>query len=307
MTLPDATVTVGVLGAAYVARMTPRALVSGPARSPAPSRLYRVLDALPFVLSHVAIFGLLWSGVTRRAVLLGLGLYAVRVLGLTLGYHRYFAHRAFKTSRAFQFVLALVAQLGSQRGVLWWAAHHRAHHKYADRDGDVHSPVLRGFWYSHMGWIFDGNDDTRWDKIQDFARYPELVWLNRYWGVPPVALAVACLAFAGWPGLFLGFFASMVAAWHATFLVNSLAHVVGTRRFETRDQSRNNWLIALLMFGEGWHNNHHAYQRMAMHGHRWWEFDVTYMQIRVLEKLGLIWNVVHDVPNRKLHGTVDHA
>jgi len=289
--MADATVTVAPAPPAYVERMAAPAPLPGPASPRAPTLLYRVADAAPFVLCHVAVLGLFWTGVTARAALLAVALYALRVLGLTLGYHRYFAHRTFKTSRAFQFVLAFVAQTGAQRGVLWWAAHHRVHHKRADLPGDVHSPKLRGFWYSHMGWIFDGNDDTRWDKIQDFARYPELRWLNRHWLVPAVALAVASLAFAGLPGLLLGFFGSTVAAWHATFLVNSLAHVVGTRRFRTADESRNNWLIALVMFGEGWHNNHHHYPSSARNGFYWWEVDVSWYVLRALAAVGLVWDL----------------
>jgi stearoyl-CoA desaturase (delta-9 desaturase) len=243
------------------------------------------------VLVHVALLGVLWSGVTAGSVALFAALYVVRMWGLTGAHHRYFAHRTFKTSRAFQFVLALVAQSSVQRGVLWWAAHHRVHHKHADEAGDVHSPVQRGFWYSHFGWIFDGNDATRWDKVQDFARYPELVWLDRHWLVVPVALATACLALGGLPGLFVGFFASTVAVWHATFLVNSLAHVAGSRRFPTPDHSRNNWLIALVTLGEGWHNNHHHYQSSARNGFYWWEVDVTWYVLRALAAVGLIWDL----------------
>lgn len=256
-----------------------------------PTLAHRLWDPLPFVLVHVAVLGVFWSGVTVGSVALGVGLYLVRMWGLTAAHHRYFAHRAFKTSRAFQLVLAVIAQSTAQRGVLWWAAHHRVHHKHADGEGDVHSPVRRGFLYSHFGWIFDHNDATRWDKVQDFVRFPELVWLDRHWLVAPVALAVACLAFGGLPGLFVGFFASTVAVWHATFLVNSLAHMRGTRRFATPDHSRNNWFIALLTLGEGWHNNHHHYQSSARNGFYWWEVDVTWYVLRALAAVGLIWDL----------------
>jgi stearoyl-CoA desaturase (delta-9 desaturase) len=251
----------------------------------------RWLKATPFILSHFAVLGALWSGVTWQAVLLCVVLLFVRVLGITAGYHRYFSHRAFKTSRAFQFVLAFVAQTSSQKGVLWWAAHHRVHHKRSDQPGDVHSPVQNSFLYAHVGWLFDGTEETRWDKIRDFAKYPELRWLNKYWVVPPTLLAIACFAIAGWPGLFIGFFLSTVLLWHNTFLINSLTHVWGKTRFDTTDESRNNLLTALLTLGEGWHNNHHHYQSSARNGFYWWEVDVTYYVLKLFSAVGLVWDL----------------
>jgi stearoyl-CoA desaturase (delta-9 desaturase) len=250
--------------------------------APPPSLLHRLWDPLPFVLVHLGALAVVWTGLTWRSFALFLGLYLLRMWGMAAGYHRYFAHRSFKTSRAFQLVLAIVAQTGSQRGVLWWAAHHRVHHKHGDATGDPHSPVTKGFWYGHSGWVFDGNDATRWEQVQDLARYPELVWLDRHWMVPPAALAVVCLIGGGLPGL-CAFFASTIAVWHGTFLVNSLAHLAGTRRFATRDQSRNHWLVALLTLGDGWHNNHHHYPSSARAGFYWWEFDVTWYVLRALD------------------------
>ncbi|MGB5694716.1 MAG: acyl-CoA desaturase [Polyangiales bacterium] len=247
--------------------------------------------AVPFVLSHLAVLGALWSGVTWQAVALCVVLLFVRVWGITAGYHRYFSHRTFKTSRPFQFFLAVLAQSSSQKGVLWWAAHHRVHHKLSDQPGDVHSPVQDSFFYAHVGWLFDDTSDTRWDKIRDFAKYPELRWLNRYWAVPPTVLAIACFLIAGWSGLFIGFFLSTVLLWHNTFLINSLTHVWGTRRFDTRDQSRNNLLTALLTLGEGWHNNHHRYQSSCRNGFYWWEIDVTYGVLKMLSWIGLVWDI----------------
>jgi stearoyl-CoA desaturase (delta-9 desaturase) len=255
------------------------------------SRSRRWLEAAPFILAHLAVFGAFWSGVTWQSVVLCFVLLFVRVWGVTAGYHRYFAHRAYKTSRAFQLLLAVLAQSSSQKGVLWWAAHHRVHHKHSDEPGDVHSPVQKGFLYAHLGWLFDDTTETRWDKIRDFAKYPELRWLNRYWVVPPAVLAVSCFLIAGWPGLFIGFFASTVLLWHNTFLINSLTHVWGRKRFDTADQSRNNMLTALLTLGEGWHNNHHHYPSACRNGFYWWEIDATYYVLKMLSWIGVVWDI----------------
>lgn len=263
------------------------------------SRRRRWLKAAPFALSHLAVLGAIWSGVTWQAVVLCVVLLFVRVWGITAGYHRYFSHRTFKTSRPFQLVLAVLAQTSSQKGVLWWAAHHRVHHKLSDQPGDVHSPVQDSFYYAHVGWLFDETEETRWDKIRDFSKYPELRWLNKYWAVPPTVLAVACFLIAGWPGLFIGFFLSTVLLWHNTFLINSLTHVWGRKRFDTSDQSRNNLLTALLTLGEGWHNNHHHYQSSCRNGFYWWEIDVTYYVIKALGWIGVVWDI-REVPERVL-------
>ena len=251
----------------------------------------RWVRAMPFVLSHFAVLGAIWSGVTWQALVLCLCLWVGRILAITAGYHRYFSHRSFKTGRVMQFLLAFFAQTSSQKGVLWWAAHHRVHHKLSDQPGDVHSPVQNTFWYAHVEWLFDGTSATRWDKIRDFAKYPELRWLNKYWAVPPVLLAVACTLVAGWPGLFIGFFLSTVLTWHTTFLINSATHVWGKKRFDTPDESRNNFFTALLTLGEGWHNNHHYYQSSCRNGFYWWEIDITYYFIKLLDWVGLVWDV----------------
>ena len=270
--------------------------VSAPAEQP-PAKKVRWVQSIPFWLCHVAVLGAIWSGVTWQAVVLCVALLVVRTWGVTAGYHRYFSHRAFKTSRVFQFFLAFLAQTSAQKGALWWAAHHRVHHKLSDQPGDVHSPVLEGFVYSHVGWLFDDTTETRWEKIRDFEKYPELRLLNRFALTPAILLAVACWAIAGWPGLFIGFFLSTVLLWHNTFMVNSLAHVLGKRRFDTSDESRNNWFIGLTTLGEGWHNNHHHYQVAARQGFRWWEIDVTYYVLRGLAAIGVVWD---------LHGVPDH-
>ena len=257
------------------------------------------LKATPFILSHLAVLGAFWSGVTWQAVVLCVVLLFVRVWGITAGYHRYFSHRTYKTSRAFQFFLAFLAQTSSQKGVLWWAGHHRVHHKLSDQPGDVHSPVQDSFWYAHVGWLFADTEETQWDKIRDFAKYPELRWLNKHWAVPPTLLAIFCFLLAGWSGLFIGFFLSTVLLWHNTFLINSLTHVWGKKRFDTTDESRNNWVTALLTLGEGWHNNHHHYQSSCRNGFYWWEIDVTYYVIKMLGWVGLVWDI-REVPGHVL-------
>jgi stearoyl-CoA desaturase (delta-9 desaturase) len=249
-------------------------------------------SAIPFVLAHLACFAAIWTGVTLEAVVLGVALYVLRIFAIGAGYHRYFSHRAFKTSRVFQLVLALLAQSSSQKGVLWWAAKHRWHHKHSDTEIDVHSPRRHGFLYSHLGWIFAWrHNETDYEAVRDFAKYPELVWLDRHDYVPPVVLGVIAWLIAGWPGLVVGFFWSTVAVWHATFCINSLAHVLGRVRYVTGDDSRNNWFLAILTMGEGWHNNHHAYQASARQGFRWWEFDPTYYVLKALSWVGIVWDL----------------
>jgi len=267
------------------------------------------VDALPkrpshgvataFFLSHLAPLGAIWVGVSWQVVLTCVVLYVVRMWAITAGYHRYFAHRTYKPSRFFAFVLAFIAQSSAQKGALWWAAHHRVHHKLSDQPGDVHSPVQNSFWYAHVGWLFADTEETRWDKIPDLAKYPELVWLNRYFLVPPIVLAVAVTALFGWSGLFIGFFLSTVLTWHGTFLVNSLTHVWGRKRFDSGDQSRNNGLTALITLGEGWHNNHHHYQSSARNGFYWWEIDITYYVLKLLSLFGVVWDL-RPVPARVL-------
>jgi len=272
----------------YRFRRSIREMPSMPSTSSAATR-YRYTDTISFVLVHVACLGAIWTGVQAADVALGVGLYVVRMFGITAGYHRYFSHRTYKTGRVFQFLLALLAQTSAQRGALWWAAHHRAHHRHSDTELDVHSPVVRGFWYSHLGWIFaEQHHATDMTAVRDLARFPELRWLDRMPYVPAIALGVAVWLAFGWSGLVVGFFWSTVALWHATFAINSLAHVLGSRRYLTADQSRNNWWLALLTLGEGWHNNHHHYQSAARQGFRWYEIDLSYYALRALAAVGLV-------------------
>jgi stearoyl-CoA desaturase (delta-9 desaturase) len=259
------------------------------------SKGYFRATSVAFWAVHVAaIAGVAYLGFSWRGVALAIGVYFARMVVVTAGYHRYFAHRSFKTSRAVQFLLALGAQSAAQRGVLWWANHHRWHHKHSDQAEDVHSPRRRGFWYSHVGWVMSPTwDDTDPEMVSDLAKYPELRFLNRdlIHMLPTVALALAFLLIGGLHGLVWGYFVTTVLVWHGSFSVNSLSHLFGKRRYATTDDSRNSMLLALLTTGEGWHNNHHHYQSSANQGFRWWEIDLTYGVLRVAAALGLIWDL----------------
>ncbi|MBK3663297.1 acyl-CoA desaturase [Bradyrhizobium diazoefficiens] len=246
-------------------------------------------QVLPFVLIHAGCAAAIWSGVSWQAVALCAALYWLRMFAITGGYHRYFSHRAYATSRVFQFILAFLAQSSAQKSVLWWAAKHRHHHLHSDTPHDVHSPRHKGFVYSHLGWIFyRQHDATDLVKVSDLASYPELMWLHRLELLPAVVLAGLCFLLAGWSGLVVGFMWSTVLLYHATFCINSLAHVHGRKRYVTGDDSRNNWLLALVTMGEGWHNNHHAYQASARQGFYWYEIDLTYYVLVALSWCGIV-------------------
>ena len=253
-------------------------------------RLTTVLMAMVHLAAVVgAVYYWSWGGLA-----LGLVSYFIRMFVVTAAYHRYFSHRAFKTSRLFQFLLALGAQSAAQKGVIWWASHHRWHHKHSDTPRDVHSARLRGFWYSHVGWVLGSDwNDTDTTMVADLARFPELRFLNHgaMEVIPTVALAVAFVLLGGMPALVWGYFVSTVLLWHGSFSINSLAHVFGRRRYQTSDDSRNSWWLAVLTTGEGWHNNHHHYQSSANQGFRWWQIDVTYYLLRGLAMLGLVWDL----------------
>jgi len=242
-----------------------------------------------FVLMHLTPLLVIWAGFSWWGLALCLGSYFLRMFGVTAGYHRYFSHRTFKTGRVMQFALAWLAQSSLQKGVLWWAAHHRHHHRASDRPDDVHSPGQSGFWYSHIGWVLDREtEETDLSRIKDLARYPELRWLNRHHAVPGIVYAAAMFLLFGFHGLVWGFFISTVLLWHGTFTVNSLTHMFGRRVYPTEDDSRNNWLVALITLGEGWHNNHHFYQRSTAQGWRWYEIDLTFWGLKMLSWLRLV-------------------
>ena len=254
---------------------------------PADERVNKI-TSIPFILVHLLPFLAVFTGVTAKAVVLGVVLYATRMFFITAGYHRYFAHRSYRLGRVMQFLMALGGATAAQKGPLWWAAHHRAHHKFSDTEQDIHSP-LKGFWWSHVGWILcDKFSATDYDAIKDFAKYPELRFLNKHDWIAPWSLGLASYLIAGWSGLLIGFFASTVLLWHVTFTVNSLAHVVGRRRYATPDTSRNSAVIALLTSGEGWHNNHHFWPASARQGFYWWEYDVSYYVLKGLSFVGLV-------------------
>jgi stearoyl-CoA desaturase (delta-9 desaturase) len=248
-------------------------------------------NSIPFLLAHAVAFAAPFVvGISWKLVGLAVLFYYLRMAATTIGYHRYFSHRTFKTSRVFQFLLAFAAETSAQKGALWWAAHHRDHHRYSDMEGDIHSPK-KGFWWSHVLWIlcrrYGATDES---KIKDHL-------------VPPVLLAVALFLAGGTPALLWGFFVSTVLLWHGTFLVNSLNHVWGTRRYATTDTSRNNAFIALFTMGEGWHNNHHHFMSSANQGFFWWELDASYYLIKAFEALGLVWDV-RTPPARILADTI---
>lgn len=262
-----------------------------------PDERVQVRSSIPFVLVHLSPLALFFTGISRTAVVLFIGTYVVRMFFITAGYHRYFAHRSYKTGRVFQFILAFGGTMALQKGPLWWAGNHRLHHRYSDTEADLHSPI-KGFWWSHVGWILsEKSSPTPTDTISDFAKYPELRFINEKDWIGPLTLGVFCGLVGGWSGLVLGFFASTVVLWHATFLVNSLAHVMGRRRFVTNDTSRNSAIIAAVTMGEGWHNNHHHYPASARQGFYWWEYDVSYYVLRALAAVGVVHSL--KVPGEK--------
>ena len=273
---------------------------------------------LPFVILHVAVFSVIWVGVSALAVLIAIALYAIRMFAITAFYHRYFSHRAFKTSRIAQFLFALLGATAVQRGPLWWASHHRHHHLNSDQPGDAHSPKEHGFLWSHMGWFLAReNFPTKTHLIPDLIRFPELRFLDRFDVLMPVLLASGLFLFGNWLSthhpqlntngsqmLVWGFVVSTVMLYHSTFLINSLAHRVGKRRYATKDNSRNNWWLAILTFGEGWHNNHHRYPGAARQGFKWYELDLSYIGLRLLAACGVIWGL-KSVPENIRNARID--
>lgn len=257
---------------------------------------------VPFIALHLSCLFVLMVGVSWTAIGVMLATYVIRMFGITAGYHRYFSHRTFKTGRVMQFVLALLGACSAQRGPLWWAAHHRQHHRHSDTEHDSHSPVTKSLAVSHSAWFLNRrNFHTRYEHIRDFAKYPELRLLDRYDVVPPVAFLflmyfVGVAIAAIWPetgtsGLQIvvwGGVISTVLLYHCTFMINSIAHLRGTQPYDTGDESRNNWWLAILTLGEGWHNNHHFYPNSARQGFHWWQIDISYYILRALQAVGLI-------------------
>jgi stearoyl-CoA desaturase (delta-9 desaturase) len=270
--------------------------------------------SLPLIFMHTACIGVLfvpggWPAFTIFALM-----YVLHVFALTAGYHRYFSHKTFKTTRTFQFILAVLGTTAAQRDPLWWASHHRMHHMNSDTEEDVHSPRHYGFWRAHIGWVMKrellGTDLKR---VKDFSKYPELMWLNRHPYMPAVILAFLLLAtgsalnywfpglgVSGWQFVFYGFFLSTVAVYHVTFCINSVAHMFGSKRFKVDDDSCNNWILGILAMGEGWHNNHHRYSVCTRQGFRWWELDLSYLVLRLLQFFHIVWDI-REPPKALLH------
>ena len=272
---------------------------------PTQRKRYRFGAVVPFALLHLGCLATLLVPFHKSYLAWAVAMYVVRMFGVTAGYHRYFSHRSFKVNRVWQFLLAFLAETSAQKGVLWWAAHHRVHHRVSDKPEDIHSPLQRGFWWSHIGWVIS-NEYDEYDPrlIQDFSKFPELVWLDRYFWIPPVLLGSVFFFFGGWPLFLWGFAISTVVLFHATFSINSLAHVWGSRRFDTPDDSRNNFVLALLTLGEGWHNNHHRFMHACRQGLRWWEIDFTFYVLTVLRWLGVARELR---PARLQHESRGHA
>jgi stearoyl-CoA desaturase (Delta-9 desaturase) len=265
-----------------------------PEQTPAHGRRGKAswIGYLAFFLFHLACLSVFFVSTNALALVMCAVCYFIQMVGITIGYHRYFCHRAFKTSRTLQFALACLGCSASQNGPSWWVARHRSHHRASDTAADLHSPVVHGFWWSHSGWLLSSQSDgTDAQIVKDVNCYPEIRWLDRYYWAPPLLLAGLCFLIGGWSGLVWGFLISTVLSHHATFTVNSMCHLWGRRRFATGDGSRNNFLVALITLGEGWHNNHHHYQSSARQGLRWWEIDVSYYLIRLLACVGLVWKV----------------
>ena len=251
--------------------------------------------SVSFVLMHIACVAALWVACSWKLLALCAGMYLVRMFAVTAGYHRYFSHRSYRMGRVPQFLMAFLAQTSAQKGVLWWAANHRDHHRHSDTPLDPHSPVTDGFWWSHVGWVLSDAYDAYDPKaIEDFARFPELRFLDTYHWLCPWLLGAGTFAFGlatglgAWNTLVWGFVISTVLLWHGTFCINSLTHVWGTRRFETGDGSRTHFVLALITLGEGWHNNHHHYQAASRAGIRWWEVDPTFYALKILSWLRVV-------------------
>lgn len=260
---------------------------------------------IPFVVLHAGCLGAIWTGASAFSVTLAVLLYFVRMFFITAGLHRYFSHRSYRTSRAFAFVLALGAACAVQRGALWWAGTHRHHHRHSDEEVDAHSPVAHGFWWSHIGWITSRRHfPTNYGEVRDLAKFPELVFLNRFDTVVPILFALSLyglgavlgayapeLGVTGAQTLVWGFFISTTALFHGTASINSFSHLFGSRRFSTGEHSRNNALLAFITLGEGWHNNHHRYMSSVRQGFYWWEFDPTWWGLKLLAASGLVWDL----------------
>ena len=265
----------------------------------------KIRFSFPLIFMHLGCLSIFFVPFEKELIILFFIIYSLHVFTLTAGFHRYFSHNSFKTSRVFQFILAFLGTMAAQKDPLWWASHHRLHHAHADTELDPHSARNKGFWWAHMGWIMENKTgQTNLNKINDFRKFPELVWLNKYPFIPPILLVIILYItglilgvvipepnFSGLQFIAYGFFLSTVAVYHVTFSINSVAHKFGNKRYSTKDDSVNNWFLAILSGGEGWHNNHHRYAVCTRQGFKWWEVDLTYYILRVLQKLKIVWDI----------------
>ena len=255
-----------------------------------------LIRIIGFTVFHIlAIVGIFFFPLTQSMLILFIAMYFFRGYGITIGLHRYFSHRSFKTSRWFQFVLAWFGTIGSHTAVLSWASDHRYHHNNADTDKDIHSPKEKGLWWAQFVWLFSFKEFKKCKKnrhlVNDFAKFPELVWLDKHAGIPNFTFALILWIFGGWAAVFWGYIITTPVIIHVSFLVNSITHKYGTRRYNTKDQSKNNFIVALLTGGEGWHNNHHFKPSSARHGFKWWEIDHSYYVMRILALFKIIWDL----------------
>ena len=263
------------------------------------------MRVIPFIILHLSCFMIFFVGFSWTAFVVCMSLFAIRMFAITGFYHRYFSHKTFRTSRFVQCLFAMIGATAVQRGPLWWAAHHRGHHMHSDTTEDKHSPKEHGFIWSHMGWFLTkSNFVTNTKLIRELIRFPELRIIDRFDLLMPLALSISLWVIGyyleqyepslhtnGFQLFIWGFSVSTIMLYHATFLVNSVAHQWGKKRYETKDTSRNNFIIAILTFGEGWHNNHHHYPGSARQGFYWWEIDLTYYVLKFLAMIGIIWDV----------------
>lgn len=259
---------------------------------------WHVLNLAPMVLVHIGAAAIVLTGGTWTDWCLLPVIASCRGLLVTIGYHRYFSHRSFKTSRVAQFLLGFFCCSNFQQGPLWWAVYHRRHHRHSDEIGDPHSPYHGGFWWAYCGWLFIPLEPD-WRTVSDLRRYPEMAWLERCWQLPGLFLAGLSWWVGGWSFLCVGFCLSAVIVFQLTFAVNTLAHLIGSRRYPTADHSRNSFLLAMVTLGDGWHNNHHHYPHAAQAGFFWWEIDPSFALIRMMEWLGIVWDV-RRVPSHRL-------
>lgn len=253
---------------------------------------------------HLLPLGAIFTGVQLWYLWWFIPLFAGRLFFVTAGYHRYFSHKSYHVNRVTQFILAFLTQTSIQKGVIWWAAHHRRHHHVSDQDGDPHN-AKKGFWWSHMGWVYaDETQEADYSLVPDLTKYPELVWLDKHPFFPPFVLGLIVLLVGGWGPFFFAFGLANIGVWHFTYMINSVSHAVGTRRFATVDSSRNNPVLGLLLLGEGWHNNHHAFPTSVRQGFYWWEVDITYYILKVLSFTGIVRNMKYPPKSAYVHRRV---